>query len=76
MLLQKGHTKGYELDRAIDRQLVNSAYKPHEMPVWACQLTTDRTKYLSEKSGGLYHKNVDVPKTGLRGDRASEQVLV
>jgi len=76
MLWQKGHTKGDELDRVIDRQPVSSAYKQHGMPEWASQLTTDRAKYLSEKSGGLYHKNGAVPKIGLTGDRASEQVLV
>ena len=74
--MAKEHTKGNELDRVIDRQPISSAYKPHGMPEWACQLTTDRAKYLSEKSGGIYHKNGDVTKNGLTGHRASEQVLV
>ena len=76
MLWQKGHTKDDELDRVIDRQPVSSVYKSHGMQEWACQLTTDKGKYLSEKSGGLYHKNGDVPKIGLTDRRASEQVLV
>ena len=76
MLWQKGHTKGDELDRLIDRQPVSSAYKRHGIPEWASKLTTDRAKYPSEKSSGLYHKNGDIVKIGLTGDRASEQVLV
>jgi len=76
MLWQKGHTKVDELDRVIDRQPVSSAYKPNGMPEWVGQLTTDRAKYRSEKSGGIYNKNGDVPKNGLTGDRASEQILV
>jgi len=76
MLWQKGDTKVDELDLVIDRQPVSSAYEPHGMLDWASKLTTDRTKYLSEKSGGIYHKYEDVPKIGLTGNRASEKVLV
>ena len=71
MLWQKGHPKGDELDRVIDRQPVISAYKPHGMPEWAYQLTTDRAKYLSEKSGGLYNKNWGCSKN--RFDRRPRQ---
>jgi hypothetical protein len=74
-VVKKGHTKVDELDREIDRQPVSSAYKLYGMPEWTCQLTTNRAKYLSENSGGIYHKNGDVPKNGLIGYRTSEQLL-